>query len=249
MWAILDSSAVLDLVERDDMQRRQLVTHLREIAGTTGFAYPEEQPITLWVPPIALGELALLTFPAYRVSRAYRPLNNIELNRQVNVAWEAIGLLDPNRISNLRQRLPSLNFTVNTCPPSDAVASVAWETFTSHRKNQRYLHCEEGRIKSIGDTADQLVFELAYALGLAVKTGAVLVSSDRGLLTSVQRMNTYASSVRLALIDSKNPTRRLQGEDAYTYGSMCPGKTDRCQSQRTDSRTDCKFWPHQSQIT
>lgn len=247
MWVILDSSAVLDLVERSDAERRQLVTRLKEIAGPTGFNYPEDQQVRLWVPPIAVGELALLTFPAYRVTQSRVRLSKKVLNNKLNVAWEAISLLDPEKIGNLRQRLPSLNFVVTAALPNDAVASLAWQTFTKHRKNQQYLHCDGGRIKSIGDTADQLAFELAYALAFTVQTGAVLMSSDSDLLGSAQQIRTY-QTVKLALIDSKNPTRRLQGDAPYMIASRCPGDMERCQGMRTDDRTECTLWPRQVQI-
>ena len=245
MWTVIDTSAVLDLVERGDQHRNQLVANLRDVARL--LKQPEDQPMTLWVPPIALGELALLTYPAYRVSRATRQLDDNELNRRINLAWEATVLFDPLHIGNLRQRLPGLNFRVSASPPSEEVASLAWAGFAAHRRDQRNLHCYNGQIKSIGSTADQLAFELAYALAFKVKSGAAFVSSDADLLASVQQMRTY-EHVKLALVDSKNPGRRLQGEGCYVFGSLCPKDESVCQSQRASRTTDCGKWLRTSRI-
>ena len=243
MWVVFDSCALLDLIEQNESTRNKLVGRLKNSWASCAREGTQNEPIRLWFPPITIGEVALLQFPSYRTSR-WRGRNQIAdetLRNQVNVAFEAIGLLDPAMPLNLQRRLPGLDFELVISEPGHTVSRLALHYFADHRKSPAYLHCEFGRVKSIGDTADQLAFEYALAVAQSTKTTTVFLTSDFGLLATLQGLGVDRH--RVELVNSKNPLQQLQGPNAELMKLQCPGNVEICQGVRRGTRIPCERWP------
>jgi len=244
MWVVFDTCGLLDLVERDQAARNALTGRIRYFWETWKSENTNNtNPIRLWFPPITVGEAALLQFPSYRTSR-WRDegrLTDDELTRLVNVAYEAIRLLDPAVRGNLQRRLPGLDFELVVGEPAGAVSRLAMRYFADHRKNPAYLHCERGRVKSLGDTADQLAFEFALAVAQSTETTTVFVTSDYGLLATLQGLGVDRHRVKI--LDSKVRHLRLQGPDAEPMDIQCIRNENVCQGVRTGAHVPCQKWP------